>query len=480
MALELRQQLRMSQQLVMTPQLQMAIKLLQLSHLELLDVIRDEMEQNAALEEGEELSAADRLEIAEAKESAETEPPPESEINMEENVPADLDWVGGSDDDERPGQVRAENEDREFPKFENFLAKRESLSDHLLWQVMLRFSDEVEKNIGQMIVGNLTRDGYLDAGAEDIARICRCPEETVRGVLAEMQTFDPLGVCARDLKECLRIQLRALDLSGSLADRIVKDHLPLLENKNYKAIAQAEKVTREEVAEAVAVITALEPRPGRPFSEEEPHYIVPDIFVYKMGEEYEIILNDDGLPKLHISRFYKKALLSGEGLSPDAKNYVQGKLRGAAWLIRSIHQRQRTIYRVMESIVKFQRDFLDKGILHLKPMVLRDVAEDIQMHESTISRVTTNKYAHTPQGIFELKFFFNSSINRHHGPAVASASVKDRIARIIKDEDPKKPFSDDKIAEMLSADNIQIARRTVAKYREMLGILPSSKRRAPI
>jgi RNA polymerase sigma-54 factor len=221
----------------------------------------------------------------------------------------------------------------------------------------------------------------------------------------------------------------------------------------------------------------LEPRPGLQFSEEEPIYINPDIYVYKLEDEFIIVLNDDGMPKLKVNSFYKETINhSGEG-SEKAKDYLQEKLRSAAWLIRSIHQRQKTIYRVMESIVKYQRDFFEKGIGYLKPMVLRDVAQDIGMHESTISRVTTNKYAYTPQGIFELKYFFNSSINRIHGEAIASASVMDKIRLIIESENPKKPYSDNKISNLLEKANINIARRTVAKYREMIGVLPSNKRK---
>jgi RNA polymerase sigma-54 factor len=214
------------------------------------------------------------------------------------------------------------------------------------------------------------------------------------------------------------------------------------------------------------------------YSEEEPQYITPDIYVYKTEDDFVVVVNDDGLPKLKVNSFYKQAIIKGNDVNGNAKDYIQDKLRSAAWLIRSIHQRQKTIYKVMKSILKFQRDFFDKGIAHLKPMVLRDVAEDIGMHESTISRVTTNKYAYTPQGIFELKYFFNSSIKRLHGDAIASASVQAKIKKLIEKEDPRKPYSDSKMAELLKAENIDIARRTVAKYREMMGVLPSSKRKS--
>ena len=301
--------------------------------------------------------------------------------------------------------------------------------------------------------------------------------EDVDEVLFLLQSFDPIGVCARDLTECLLLQARQLGLQNSLVAQIISNHLNHLENKNYKAICRALKVSLDEVIAAVNVITNLEPKPGRKFSDEQPQYITPDIYVYKTEDDYAIVINDDGLPKLRVNPFYKQAITQNKDVSGNARDYIQDKLRSAAWLIRSIHQRQKTIYKVMESILKFQREFFNKGITHLKPMVLRDVAEDIGMHESTISRVTTNKYAYTPQGIFELKYFFNSSIKRVYGEAIASASVQAKIRRLIESEDARKPHSDSKMAELLKAQNIDIARRTVAKYREMMGVLPSNKRK---
>ncbi|MEE9567258.1 MAG: RNA polymerase factor sigma-54, partial [Desulfobacteria bacterium] len=260
--------------------------------------------------------------------------------------------------------------------------------------------------------------------------------------------------------------------------QIIRNHLKHLENKNYKAISRALGVGLGDVLSAVDIIIRMEPKPGRQFSDEEPQYISPDVFVYKVGDEFVIVLNEDGMPKLRISSFYKKALSNkGEEFAGRTRDYIKSKLRSAVWLIRSIHQRQRTIYKVVESIICFQRDFLEKGLVHLRPMVLRDVAGDIGMHESTVSRVTTNKYVHTPQGIFELKFFFNSSISRFNGEAIASASVKEKIRQIIESEDPTKPYSDKKMVDILESSNINIARRTVAKYREMLGVLSSNKRK---
>ena len=257
------------------------------------------------------------------------------------------------------------------------------------------------------------------------------------------------------------------------------DHLKDLEDKKYENIAKKLGVSMDEVITAVSIIREFEPKPGRSYSDEETIYVSPDIYVFKVGDEYEIVLNEDGLPKLRINGYYKDVLSRKDSLPDNVKSYIQEKLKSAAWLIKSIHQRQRTIYKVTESIVKFQRDFFDKGITHLKPLVLREVAEDIQMHESTISRVTTNKYVYTPQGLFELKFFFNSAISSMDGDSVASESVKEHIRNIIKMENKEKPYSDQEIADILRKLNIRVARRTVAKYRESMRILPSRKRRKP-
>jgi RNA polymerase sigma-54 factor len=273
------------------------------------------------------------------------------------------------------------------------------------------------------------------------------------------------------------IQLRFQDLGGTLAEKLIMDHLGDLENRKYDHIARQLSVPIDEILTALSVIQGLEPKPGRIYSDERTVYITPDIYVIKAGDKYEIVQNEDGLPKLRISAFYKDILRNGSLGSKDVKTYIQEKLRSAAWLIKSIHQRQRTIFRVTESIVRFQRDFLDNGITQLKPLVLRNVAEDIEMHESTVSRVTSNKYVHTPQGLFELKFFFNSSINKMNGDTVASESVKERIRMNIKSENISKPYSDQDIVGILEKLNIKIARRTVAKYREAMGILPSRRRR---
>ena len=482
MAIELRQQLKLTQQLIMTPQLQMAIKLLQLSRLELLDTIRQEIEENPILEDVLDggADAEPDTDLAAGREEntpLSEENTPLKEITIEEKIRPDIDWSNYIEEYNAPGKISYEAEKKETLSFESFTARKETLKDHLLWQLLLASPSPQEEKIGSLIIGNLTKDGYLDVTVQEIAEMGSIPLEKAEAVLALMQTFDPLGICARDLKECLLIQARHFDLEDTVITEIISNHLGHLEKKNYKAIARALKLEMDEVIAAAEIIKAFEPRPGRQFSDEEPQYIQPDIFVYKQDDGFRIMLNDDGMPRLRINPFYRNAMGNNQNIPGKAREYLQDKLNSATWLIKSIHQRQKTIFRVMESILGFQRDFFERGVEFLKPLVLRDVAQDIAMHESTISRVTTNKYVYTPQGIFELKYFFNSSINRLHGEAIASASVQAKIRQIIDAENHQKPYSDSKIAHLLKQENIDIARRTIAKYREMMRILPSSKRK---
>jgi RNA polymerase sigma-54 factor len=478
MALELRQQLKLTQQLIMTPQLQMAIKLLQLSRLELMDTIRQELEENPALEEVTEAPGDEPLgEAPESVESPPAEMSPNQEVTIQDKIHDDIDWSGFLEDFSTPSRVTVESEDREAPKYEAFVTRKESLNDHLLWQFLMTKPNREDEQIASHIIGNLNKDGYLEFSVEEIAAAQNTSVEHVERVLALLQSFDPVGVCARDLRECLLIQARYLGFDNTIVTEIISNHLPNLEKKNYKAICKALKASMDDVVSAVSVIRAMEPRPGRQFGDETPQYITPDIYVYKMDNDFVVVLNDDGMPKLRVNSLFKRSVSRGRRITNDAEDYIHDKMRSAAWLIKSIHQRQKTIYKVMESILRFQREFFERGIAHLKPMVLRDVAQDIGMHESTISRVTTNKYAYTPQGIFELKYFFNSSIKRDEGGAIASASVMEKIRQIIAAEDSKRPHSDDKIAQMLKRENIHIARRTVAKYREMMRVLPSNKRK---
>ncbi len=478
MELGLQQSLILTQQLVMTPQLQQAIKLLQLSRLELAEMIQQEMEQNPALEDAGLDDMTDRrlseLETDPVEPEKET---PLKEVTVEEKVRSDMDWENYINEYNSTGRLHIEAENTQAPNYEAFTTDKKTLEDHLQWQLRLYGLSEKEEAVGHMIIGNLNADGYLCMDLEEIAQALETDLGLVEKVLAVLQTFDPPGVCGRDLCETLLIQVRLLGMENPIITEIITHHLKNLENKNSKKIAKALKISVEDVRAAVRIIQYLEPKPGRAFSTEEPAYITPDIYVYKHGDDFKIVMNDDGLPKLRINRFYKNAIADGRKLSKDAKNYLNEKMQSASWLIKSIHQRQKTIYLVMESILKFQKEFFDKGIAYLKPLILKDIAEDISMHESTISRVTTNKYAYTPQGLFELKYFFNSSIERTGGESLASASVKEKIRQLIENEDPENPLSDDKIALILQESDLQIARRTVAKYRKVLNILPSNKRK---
>ncbi len=476
MAIEIKQQTKLTQQLVITPQLQQAIKLLQLTRLELVDMLSQEMKENPLLEEVEEERTP--------PEQAEAEPAPETERTAEVKGQGEgsneFDWENYlenyniSSPYQRQGSG-TDGEDR--PSFENFLTKRTNLSDHLNWQLQLSRLTEEEKKLGTLIIGNLDEDGYLKIALEDISAEMHLPVEQVQDVLRKVQQFDPMGVAARDLGECLLIQLQQLEDRDPIAEKIVEECLPLLKNRNYATIAKRLGVSLDRVNRAVLFISKLEPKPGRAFGGEVIQEIVPDVYIYKLEGDYVIHLNDEDIPRLRVNSMYRNILSEGRSGFEGDRKYIQEKLRSALWLIRSIHQRQRTIYKVAASIVKFQREFLDKGIQFLKPLVLRDVAEDIQMHESTISRVTHNKYAHTPQGIFELKYFFNTGITSTQGENLASESVKNLVREIIAKEDPRKPYSDEKLVEILKGMNIHIARRTISKYREMMKILSSNERR---
>ena len=476
MAIQLKQCLALHQQLIMTPQLQQAIKLLQQSRLELLETIRQEMDTNPVLVEAQ---PQDEFDEDKGVDKATGKPEQRAtEVTVKEDLRQDVDWESYFSD-YSTGWRESAHEVKEVPPFESFTPSKTNLYTHLTWQLDVSNLDDLKKEIARHIIGNLDGNGYLKTPVEEICESTGYTQEQVIEALSFVQKFDPVGVAARDLKECLLIQARFRNLEGTIIEEILLEHMDRLENKKYDQIAKSLSISLEEVKSAISVITSLEPKPGRSFHDEETIYISPDIYVFKVGDDYEIDLNEDGLPKLRISQYYRQILSRRDSLSEKDRQYIQEKLKSAAWLIKSIHQRQRTIYRVTESIVRFQRAFFDRGTAHLKPLVLRDVAEDIQMHESTISRVTTNKYVHTPQGVFELKYFFNSAINSLDGESIASESVKEHIRNIIKSENKAKPYSDQEVADLLRNLNINIARRTVAKYRETMGILPSRKRKNP-
>ncbi|HEX9700509.1 MAG TPA: RNA polymerase factor sigma-54 [Acidobacteriota bacterium] len=479
MALEQKLSPRLQQRLVMTPALQMAIKLLQLNKLELEDVLQQEMVENPMLEERDErdergLDATSEPDGAEPA-ATEAEEAPEDvnsfdEINIESYF---QDYY-----DAQPGNPSM-REERDEVQLENTLAARPTMEEQLLWQLEMTDAADLEMEIGRAIIGNIDEEGYLTASLEELAGMGDWSVEAVEKTLERVQRLDPPGVAARDLRECLLLQLRQLGDTHSLAYRIVDEHLDLLTARNYSEIARRCSVRAKEVEAAVEVIQRLNPRPGSVYETEPSRYIVPDVTVVKDGDIYRIVLNEDGLPKLRISRLYRQMLHSPDSLSKEAADYLQAKLRSALWLIKSYGQRQQTIRRVAESIVQHQRAFFDDGVGALRPLVLRDVADDIEMHESTVSRVVNGKFIHTPQGIYEMKFFFHSALGHSSGNDVSSVSVKEKIRKLIAVEDSRKPLSDAKIAAALKNGGLRIARRTVAKYREELGIAASKARRSP-
>jgi RNA polymerase sigma-54 factor len=502
MAFEIKQSLKLGQHLVMTPQLQQAIKLLQLNRLEMQELINQELVENPVLEEVAELESyetesgesgdANNLETMENREA---ESPTSEEMLTPQGEEKLVDGKGEVDWEEYmenfasgPSLPSTREIPDELPNYENMVAASTDLVSHLDWQVSMSDMTEEERTLAKNIIGNLSDDGFFIGSLEDIAKELSFDFEDAEEVLKMIQRFDPLGVCARDVRECLVVQASLLYDQESLVMKLIQNHLEDLEKRNLAAITKATGAPEEDVKEAARQIKEeFDPKPGRSFGGgSDTHYIVPDVYVYKVGDDFAIQLNEDGLPKLRVSAYYKKILLQakaeakahGKGDPKLTKEYLQDKLRAAVWLIKSIHNRQKTIYRVMESIVKHQRDFFDKGVHFLKPMVLREVAGDIGVHESTISRVTTNKYVHTPVGTFELKYFFNSGISSGDGSGdVASESVKEKIRSLIAKEDTKRPLSDQKLVELLSEDGIEIARRTVAKYRESMNILSSARRK---
>lgn len=474
MALELRQQLKLSQQLVMTPQLQQAIKLLQLSRVELLETVQQELVENPFLEE--------TMEDVQApiEEKRPTHEDDADAYSKEAARNADWeDYLGDFSSTSRQSSAReSELASEDGLSVEARYSTKPTLEGHLNWQLRLSSRlTEKQKEIGEAIIGNLSSAGYLQASHEDIAALASAGVDEVETVLKVIQRFDPVGIAAHTAQECLMVQLEMLNYDRDpILVSLVTEHLEDLEAKRYKPILRKFKLAPEDLKEYLDIIQSLDPLPGASFGGGEPTYVSPDVFVYHMDDEFIIALNDDGLPQLHLSSFYEDSL---QAAKDSDKEYFQDKMRSAAWLIKSLYQRQRTLYKVMESIVRFQKDFFLNGVSGLKPLILKDIADDISMHESTVSRITSNKYAATPYGIYELKFFFNSALSLDDGSEVGSESVKALIKKYIAAEDPKEPLSDERIGELLKEDlKVNIARRTVAKYRTALDIPSSSKRRA--
>ena len=467
--------MRMSQTLRMTPQLQQAIKLLQLSRMELETAVRSELEENPILEETAEIQQEDFERVKEVETQIET--PSETPGKDQDPQKTDeFEWENYLDYQNKNLNQFNQGSD-EIMNYENVISTQQNLHDYLFWQAKMFGFNEEELTAAEILINYIDDDGYILTPFEEIAANEKVDLEELNAVIQFIHEFDPPGVGARNLKECLIVQAKHLEEDTNDLVFMINNHLKDLEKRNFDAIAKAMNRDIREISDMCKIIFAMDPKPGRAYAPQDTQYVTPDVYVYKVGDDYVVSLNEDGLPRLKISNFYRNMLKAGNKDTKNTQNYIQDKLKSAVWLIKSIHQRQRTIYKVTESIVKHQKDFFDKGSGHLKPMVLRDIAGDIGMHESTVSRVTTSKYVHTPQGIYELKYFFNSGISTSDGDSMASESVKMKIKELISKESPSEPYSDQKIVELLKAEGIQIARRTVAKYRDVLHILPSSRRK---
>lgn len=472
MALELRQQLKQMQQLVMTPQLQQAIKLLQLSRIELMETVQQELLENPFLEEQatEETSA----QTAEDRRQGDDE-----QDSYTGEIARNADWedyMGEFASTSRQSTARETEMPEDMTSFEARYATKPSLEGHLSWQLHLSRLNDEEKEIGDAIIGNLSSSGYLQATVEEIAALTGAAPEAVEKVLKTVQRFDPVGVAARNAQECLLVQLEVLRYDRDpILKGLVLEHLEDLEARRYKPVMRKFHLTLEDLREYIDIIQSLDPLPGASFGSGEPTYVSPDVFVYFFDGEFHVVLNEDGLPQLQLSSLYDEGLAVS---SEKDKEYFQEKMRSASWLIKSLYQRQRTLYKAVESIVRHQREFFEEGVSKLRPLILKDIADDIGMHESTVSRITSNKYVATPHGVFELKFFFNSALSLDDGSEVGSESVKALIKKLISEEDPKAPLSDERLGEILKEQlKVNIARRTVAKYRTAMDIPSSSRRR---
>lgn len=444
MGVDLKQEVRLSQQLILTPQLQQAIKLLQLNRMELEEAIQEELASNPFLEEAE--------------------TPAEEEPTWE-----------GSAYSRGPRASRRKDPYEELPALEETIGVEMTLQEYLLWQLRMADLGPEEMRIGSYIIGNIDEDGYLRASIEEIAKDLGVGVEEVEKVLNVVQDFDPPGVGARDLRECLLIQVKQREDSPELLERLLLEGFEDLMRRDLKKLSERLEVSVEELEKALGFLKLLETKPGRAFSSKVSEYVVPDVFVYKKGEDYEVALNEEGLPKLKISAYYRELLKEKKEGMPQS--YLRQKFREAQWFLKGLEQRQKTLERITRSIFKFQKEFLDKGVEALKPLVLKDVAEDTGLHESTVSRAIAGKYVWTPQGIFPLKFFFSSKVGEGL-VEMSSKKVKKLIEDLIAQEDPKAPLSDQEIAKILRERyGLEIARRTVAKYRESLGIPPSKDRK---
>lgn len=492
-------QTNLSQRLVLTPQMRQRIEMLQMTKLELSDMIITEMEQNPLLDEALPGEAGD--ESAEEAEETPLTASTQKEAGAEapeqggiEEAAAEGDWDGVREAEDRdsfeevdfgqtfeeyldPGYKTREYEARDEVSFENFLTRPPSLNEQLLWQLGLTDVYGETREAAEAIIGNLDEDGYLGATLEEIAEMGPWPLETVEQAKRAVNFLDPIGIGARDARECLLIPLEHKDFGDRLATTLVRDHWAHLHQHKLPELARKLGVSVEEVLAELEIVRKLDPYPGRRYSPDDPQYIETEVSIEKVGDDYVIRFNDDGLPLLRINRTYRQ-IMKRDDTSKETKDYIKDKFRSAVDLLKNIEHRKQTILRVCQSIVERQRDFLDHGVEHLRPMMLKDIAEDIGMHLSTVSRVVNRKYVHTPQGVIELRRFFTEGMKSDDGEDVSTRVLKLKIKRMIEAEDTKNPITDDEIAKRLAADGVKLSRRTVAKYREALKIAPANLRKA--
>ena len=495
---------RLTQSLVLAPQLQQSLALLQAPSLELKALVEQELQQNPVLEEvpeqdmdarekssdNEESSRSDEAEtptvtdLAEppedvkfdaAAERVANEPVDDFQAEFEKLVQMDQDWRDHFSQTNIVTRSSAEDEEKREFMF-NSITVEASLAQHLMAQVRDTDLSDEDRGIAELLIGNVDDYGFLMATVEELAASTNLPAEKILQVLKVVQSFEPVGVGARDLRECLMLQLERAGKDGTLEYRIIRDHMEALGKRRIPEIARGTGQSVEDVQAALARISRLEPRPGRAFLPVVEQYVAPEVFVVKNGDEFTVTTNDEQIPHLRISNVYKDLMSAGEN-NAEVKNYIREKIRAGKFLIKSLHLRQATIGNIGREIVKRQREFMEKGVAHLKPMTMAQVAEVVGVHETTVSRAVSGKYIQTPQGVFELKYFFTAGLQNAHGDDVSNTSVKDMIADIFKNENAAKPLSDQEVVKMLTAKGINIARRTVAKYRDELGILPSNLRR---
>ena len=473
MGLQFEQIQRQSQQLIMTPQMKQAIQLLQLPLMELRNIIEQEMVANPVLEE----------EPLQEKPDQEKPEDNETDNSDELDFKEEFDRLSKLDDEWRDyfkqsGSYRKYSEEDEERRqyLETSITRDQTLQEHLTNQLHMMSKNEEEKTIGELIIGNIDENGYLQCALDEIAIQSGQALDKVEEVLMLIQQFHPVGVGARNLRECLLIQIKRLGKTDTLTEKILSKRLEDLGKKRYPMIAREFKTTVQQIQKEAEFIGTLEPKPGRMFASETVHYVLPDVILEKVNGEYKIILNDDKIPHLRISNIYKK-LMNGSDVDDTTREYIKEKIKSGKWLVKNIHQRQKTIYNIANEIVTRQYRFFDEGIAFLKPMTMQVIANALGLHESTVSRAISGKYMQTPRGIFQMKYFFTTPIATRSGSDASAATVKDKIQEIIRNEDPLKPLSDSKIIDLLQKDGIKLARRTVAKYRKEKNILPANLRR---